>query len=94
MYNAEEYDILEKLAKKIPPVLVECAEEALKIPNYGGLKFASLLLEDALKYSTLYPYATGCLVNSKASASWNEKGEVQHACGAFSTANGKVSYAE
>lgn len=49
--------LVENLVVNIVPVLVKSAGEALQLPRYEGLEFATLLLEDALKYGTLYPRA-------------------------------------
>lgn len=50
-------NILDDLVVEIVPILVKNATKALQIPKYEGLEFATILLEEALKYGELYPRA-------------------------------------
>lgn len=50
-------NILDDLVAEIVPLLVKNATKALQIPKYGGLEFATMLLEEVLKYGELYPRA-------------------------------------
>lgn len=50
---------VEELVIKIVPILVESATKVLQTPGYEGLEFATLLLEEAVRYGNLYPRAYG-----------------------------------
>lgn len=52
-------DPVEELVIKIVPILVESATKALQVPGYEGLEFATLLLEEAVRYGNLYHRAYG-----------------------------------
>ncbi len=50
-------DLLTRFSTKIVSILVEEAVEALNMPNNQGLEFAAFLIDDALKYDSIYPRA-------------------------------------
>lgn len=50
---------VEDLVVKIVPILVESAIKVLQVPNYEGLEFATLLLNEAVRYGNLHPRAYG-----------------------------------
>ena len=56
-------DLVSELVLKIVPVLAESAAKALQLPEYEGIEFAALLLEEAVRYGSLYPRAFGVLDN-------------------------------
>lgn len=67
---------VEELVVKIVPILVESATKALQGPGYEGLEFAALLLEEAVRYGSLYPRAFGAQDESMITAAekfrqWN-----------------------
>lgn len=61
-------DSLTRFSTEIVSILVKEAVEALNMPDNNGLAFAALLMDDALKYDSIYPRARGAGDDSMISA--------------------------
>lgn len=49
-------EILAGFVDKVVPLFIETAIEALSLPDGEGVEFAAIVLNDALKYDSVYPY--------------------------------------
>jgi len=52
-------DRLCEFSQKMVDLLVDEAARALQVPKHGGLDYAACLLQDALRYDSLYCCARG-----------------------------------